>query len=116
MMTWKQVCGWFVLAAVISYSAAVSLREAQAVTATVGEPYVLKFGYDGPRDGVKYRFTKDGKPLLTAKFRVFQLLRRLSFVEITESDAGLYHFEVEGSGIRYSKTINLLGILYIICK
>ena len=95
------------LAAVISCSAAVSLRE--TVTATIGDPYILKFGYEGPRHGVKFHFTKDGTPLIAEKFRVFQLLRRLSFVEITESDAGLYHLEIEGKGIHYSKSINLLG-------
>ena len=106
-MIWKQICGWFVLAAVISCSAAVSLRE--TVTATIGDPYILRFDYDGPRLGVTYRFSKDGKPFVPERFRVFQSLRRLSFVEITDSDAGLYQLEVEGKNVQYSKTINLLG-------
>ena len=34
-MTWKQTCGWFVLATMISCSAAVSLRE--TFTVTIGD-------------------------------------------------------------------------------
>ena len=107
-MNWKQICGWFVLAAVISCSAAASLGE--TVTATIGAPYILRFDYDGPRLGVTYRFRKDGQPFVPERFRVFQRRARLSFVEITDTDAGLYELEVEGRGIQYSSSINLLGM------
>ena len=42
--------------------------------------------------------------------RGLEFLGRLSFVEITDSDAGLYQVEVEGKNVQYSKTINLLGM------
>ena len=106
-MIQKQICGWIVLA-VISCSAAMSLRE--TVTATAGEPYILRFSYSGPRIGVDYHFTKDGEPFVPARFRVFRLLGRISFVEVTESDAGVYHLEVNGRRVHYSKTIKLLGM------
>ena len=106
-MAWRQICGWFVLA-MISCSGAVSLRE--TITAATGDPCIMRFGYDGPRDGVKFRFTKDGNPLVAERFRVFQYPRRLSFVEVTDSDTGLYQLDVEGNGIRYSKAINLIGM------
>ena len=107
-MNWKQICGWFMLAAVISCGAAATLGE--TVTATIGAPYILRFDYDGPRLGVTYRFRKDGQPFVPERFRVFQFLGRLSFVEITDSDAGLYELEVEGRGTSYSSTINLQGM------
>ena len=111
-MNWKQICGWFVLAAVISCSAAASLGE--TYTATIGEPYILKTGYKGSRDGVWYHCIKDGKPYVPDHIRVFLLLRRLSFVEITESDAGTYQIEIQGKGgLHYTKTIKLLGMYYI---
>lgn len=104
-MTWKQICGWFVLA-MISCTTAVSLRE--TITARTGDPCIMRFGYEGPRNGVKFAFTKDGKPLVAERFRVFQYPRRLSFVEVSDSDSGLYQLEVEGEGIRYSAAINLI--------
>ena len=107
-MNWKQICGWFVLAAVIGCSAAASLGE--TVTATIGAPYILRFDYDGPRLGVTYRFRKDGQPFVPERFRVFQRRGRLSFVEVTDSDAGVYELEVEGRGTNYRSTINLLGM------
>ena len=107
-MNWKQICGWLVLAAVISCSAAASLGE--TVTATIGAPYILRFDYDGPRLGVTYRFRKDGQPFVPERFRVFRFLGRISFVEISDSDAGVYELEVEGRGTSYSSTINLLGV------
>ena len=107
-MNWKQICGWFVLAAVISRSAAASLGE--TVTATIGAPYILRFDYDGPRLGVAYQFRKDDQPFAPEKLRVFQFCERLSFVEITDSDAGLYELEVEERRIHYSSTINLQGM------
>ena len=97
-----------VAVAVISCSTAMALV-ADSVTATIGEPYILKFGYEGPRDGVDFHFSKDGKPFLAEKILVFKLLRRLSFIEITESDAGVYTLEVNGKGIHYKKAITLLG-------
>ena len=111
-MNWKQICGWFVLAAVISCSAAASLGE--TVTATIGAPYILRFDYDGPRLGVTYRFRKDGQPFVPERFRVFRFRRRISFVEISDSDAGLYELEVEGRGTSYSGSINLQGMLVAI--
>ena len=107
-MNWKQICGWFVLAAVISRSAAASLGE--TVTATIGAPYILRFDYDGPRLGVTYRYRKDGQPFVPERFRVFRFLGRLSFVEITDSDAGVYVLEVVGKKTSYSSTINLQGM------
>ena len=108
-MTWNQICGWFVLATVISCSAAASLGE--TVTATIGAPYILNIGYKGSRDGVWYHCIKDGKQLLPDNFRLFFLLRRLSFVEITEGDAGTYQIEIQSKdGVVYTKTINLLGM------
>ena len=104
-MAWKQICGWFVLA-MVSCSTAVSLRE--TITARTGDPCIMRFGYKGPREGVKFAFTKDGKPLAAERFRVFQYPRRLSFVEVTDSDSGQYQLEVEGEGIRYSAAINLI--------
>ena len=106
-MIWKQICGWCVLA-MISCSAAMSTRD--TVTATIGDPFILRFGYNGHRFGVTYQFSKDGSPFVPERFRVFLLRGRLSFVEVTNSDAGAYTLEVEGSGIHYSKTINLLGM------
>ena len=112
-MNWKQICGWFVLAAVISCSAAASLGE--TFTATIGQPYILKTGYEGSRDGVWYHCIKDGKPYVPDHIRVFLLLRRLSFVEITESDAGTYQIEIQGKGgLHYTKIIKLLGMYYIV--
>ena len=106
-MIWKQICGWCVLA-MISCSAAMSTRD--TVTATIDNPFILNFGYSGRRFGVTYRFSKDGSPFVPERFRVFQRRGRLSFVEITDSDAGVYQLEVEGKGIHYSRTINLLGM------
>jgi len=107
-MILKQICGWCLLA-VISCSAAMSIRESDTVTATIGDPFILKFGYRGRRQGVTYRYSKDGKPFVPEKFRVFQLLGRLSFLEITDEDAGVYQLGVVGKGIRFSRTITLSG-------
>ena len=106
-MIWKQICGWCLLA-VISCSAAVSIRD--TVTATDGEPFILNFGYSGRRLGITYHYSKDGKPFVPERLRVLQLLGRLSFLEITDEDAGLYQLEVEGRGVRFSRTITLLGM------
>ena len=106
-MIWKQICGWCLLA-IISCSAAMSIRD--TVTATVGDAFILSFGYSGRRLGVTYHYSKDGKPFVPERFRVLQLLGRLSFLEITDEDAGVYQLEVEGRGIRFSRTINLLGM------
>ena len=106
-MTWKQICGWCVLA-MISCSAAISTTD--TVTATIGDPFILKFGYNGSRFGVTYQFSKDGSPFVPERFRAFLLRGRLSFIEVTDSDAGVYTLAVEGSGIRYRKSINLLGM------
>ena len=113
-MALRQISGWFVLA-MLSWAAAVSLRE--TITAPPGGPCIIRFGYEGPTKGIKFRFTKDGKPLSVAKFRVFQFPRRLSFVEVTDTDSGLYELVVEGKGILYKKAINLLGmhIMHCIC-
>ena len=113
-MAWRQISGWLVLA-MLSCAAAVSLRE--TITAPPGGPCIIRFGYEGPTKGIKFRFTKDGKPLSVAKFRVFQFPRRLSFVEVTDTDSGLYELVVEGKGILYKKAINLLGmhIMHCIC-
>ena len=107
-MIWKQIFGWFVLAAVISCSATVTSGE--TVTATIGDPYILKFEYNGPRRGVRYRFSKDDKPFVPERYRVFWSCGRISFLEITDDDAGLYQLEVQGRRIQYSKAINLLGM------
>ena len=108
-MTWKQICGWFVLATMVSCSTTASLKE--TFTATIGEPYIVNVGYTGSGDGVWYHCIKDGKPFLADHFRVFLLLRRLSFVEITENDAGTYEIEIQGkNGVVYTKIINLLGM------
>ena len=80
------------------------------VTATIGDPFILSFGYNGRRFGVTYQFSKDGSPFVPERFRVFLIHGRLSFVEVTDSDAGAYTLAVEGSGIHYRKTINLLGM------
>ena len=106
MMIGKQICGWCLLA-VISCSAAVSIRA--TVTATVGDPFVLSFGYSGRRFGISCHYRKDGKPFFPERLRVVQLLGRLSFLEITEEDAGIYQIGVVGRGIRFSRTITLLG-------
>ena len=105
-------------AAVISCSAAASLGE--TVTATIGAPCIFRFDYNGPRLGVTYRFRKDGQPFVPERFRVFQHCGRLSFVEISDSDAGLYELEVverkkEGRRTSYNKAINLLGMYTCIC-
>ena len=110
-MIWKQICGWCLLA-VISCSAAVSIRD--TVTATDGDPFILSFGYSGRRLGVTYRYSKDGKPFVPERLRVLQRLGRLSFLEITDEDAGSYQLEVEGRGVRFSRTINLLGMSLLI--
>ena len=107
-MIQKQTCGWFVLAAVISCSIAVSLGD--TVTATIGEPLILRFGYRGRRRGVTYHFSKDDQPFVLERPRVFRRFDRLSFVEITDTDAGEYHLLVEGRRVRYSKAINLIGM------
>ena len=107
-MNWKQTCSWFVLAVVISCNPAATLGE--TVTATVGAPYILRFDYDGPRLGVTFRYRKDGQPFVPERFIVFRFLGRLSFIEITDTDAGLYELEVEGRGIHYSGTVNLQGM------
>ena len=106
-MIWKQISGWCLLA-VISCSAAMSIRD--TVTATVGDPFILSFGYNGRRLGVTYRYSKDGKPFAPERFRVLQLLGRLSFLEIAEEDAGEYQLGVVGRGIRFSTTITLKGM------
>ena len=108
-MIWKQICGWCVLA-MISCSAAISTTDLETVTATIGDPFILKFGYNGRRFDVTYHFSKDGSPFVPERFRAFLLRGRLSFVEVTDSDAGVYTLAVEGSGIRYRKSINLLGM------
>ena len=112
-MIQKQTYGWFVLAAVICCSIAVSLGE--TITATIGEPLVLRFGYRGRRLGVRYHFSKDGRSFAPERFRVFRLFDRLSFVEITDTDAGEYHLVVDGWRVHYSQTINVLGmhIMYV---
>ena len=91
------------LAVVISCHAAVSLGDLDTVNATIGEPFVLRFGYKGHRLGVRYHFSKDGKTFVPEKLRVLQIRGRLSFVEITDSDAGLYKLEVEGRRILLHK-------------
>ena len=106
-MIWKQICGWCLLT-VISCGAAMSIRD--TVTATIGDPFVLNFDYSVHRQGVTYRYVKDGNPFIPEESRVLQLLGRLLFLEITDVDAGVYQLEVEGSGLNYSRTINLLGI------
>ena len=108
-MILKQISDWLVLAVVISYHAAVSLGDLDTVNATIGEPFVLRFGYKGHRLGVRYHFSKDGKTFVPEKLRVLQIHGRLSFVEITDSDAGLYKLEMEGRRICYTKSINLFG-------
>ena len=107
-MTLKQICGWCLLA-VICCSVAMSIRESDTVTTTIGDPFVLSFGYRGRRLGVDYRYSKDGKPFVPEKFRVFQLPGRLSFLEITDEDAGVYQLGVVGKGIRFSRKITLSG-------
>ena len=107
-MSWRQISGWFVLT-ILSCTAAVSLRD--TISAPTGGPCIIRFGYEGPTKGIKFRFTKDGKALNVGKFRVFQYPRRLSFVEVTDTDSGLYELVVEGkAGILYRKAINLLGM------
>ena len=106
-MIWKQISGWCLLA-IISCSAAVSISD--TVTATVGDPFILNFGYSGRRRGVIYRYSKDNKPFSPEKFRVLQLLGKLSFLEITDEDAGVYQLGVAGKGIRFSSAITLLGM------
>ena len=108
IMIQKQTCCWFVLAAVVSCSIAVSLGD--TVTANIGEPLILRFGYRGRRLGVRYHFSKDGQRFVPERFRVFRLFDRLSFVEITDTDAGEYHLVVEGWRVHYTKTINLIGM------
>jgi len=106
-MNRKQIYGW-VAVAVISCSIAMALED--SVTATAGEPYILKFDYSGSRRGVKFHYTKDGERFFAERSRVFTLLRRVSFVEITEDDAGVYTLEVNRRGVQqYSKTITLTG-------
>ena len=112
-MIQKQTCGWFILAAVISCSIAVSLGD--TVTANIGEPLVLRFGYRGRRLGVRYHFSKDGQPFVPERLRVFQRFDRLSFAEITDTDAGEYHLVVEGRRVHYSKAINLIGMYTTVC-
>ena len=107
-MIQKQTWSWFVLAAVICCSIAVSLGE--TITATIGEPLVLRFGYRGRRRGVTYHFSKDGQTFVPERLRVFQRFERLSFVEVTDTDAGEYHLVVDGRRVHYSQTINVLGM------
>ena len=102
-MSCKQICGWCLLA-VISCSAAVSIRD--TVTATIGDPFVLSFDYSGSQLGVSYRYSKDGMPFVPEKPRVLQRPGRLSFLEITDEDAGVYQLEVEDY---YNNAINLSG-------
>ena len=108
-MTWKQIYGWIVVA-VISCSTTMALV-GDSITGIVGDPCIVNFGYDGPRHGVNFRFSKDGKPFVAERFRVFQRLQRLSFAEVTESDAGVYTLAVDGRGIRrWRRSITLLGM------
>jgi len=103
-----QIYGW-VAVAVISCSIAMALED--SATATAGEPYILRFDYSGRRRGAKFHYTKDGEPFVAEKSRVFTLLRRLSFVEISESDAGVYTLKVNRKGVqRYNKSITLTGM------
>ena len=107
-MIWRQISGWCLLAVImISCSAVESISD--TVTATIGDPFILNFGYSGRRRGVIYRYSKDNKPFAPERFRVLQLLGRLSFLEITDEDAGVYQLGVAGKGIRFSSTITLLG-------
>ena len=105
-MIWKQICGWCLLA-IISCSAAVSIRD--TVTATIGDPFGLSFHYSGSRLGVTYHYRKDGELFVPEDSKVLQLNGNLLFLEITNGNAGVYQLKVEGSGINYSRTINLLG-------
>ena len=112
-MTWKQICGWCMLA-MISCSAAITTPDLETVTATIGDPFILKFDYNGRRFGVTYNFSKDGSPFVPERFRAFLYCGKLSFVEIADIDAGVYTFAAEGSGIHYRKSINLSGMNIVI--
>ena len=105
----KQIFGWCLLAVMSCCSAAMSIKESDKVTATIGDPFILSFDYSGSRQDVTYHYSKDGKAFVPEKFRVLQLPGRLSFLEITNEDAGVYQLEVDGSRTHYSKTINLSG-------
>ena len=105
-MIWKQICGWCLLA-IISRSAAISIRD--TVTAIIGDPFGLSFGYSGSRLDVTYHYSKDGEPFVPEESRVLQLNGSLLFLEISNGNAGVYQLKVEGSGINDSRTINLLG-------
>ena len=106
-----KICGCLLLA-VISCCVAVSLRDTAATEewCTFGEPYIMQFGYKGPRDGVTYHFTKDGKPVEVDRRRIFQRRGRMSFVEIADTDAGEYQLQVSGKGVHFIKKIKLLGM------
>ena len=79
-MILKQISDWLVLAVLISCHAAVFLGDLDTVNATIGEPFVLRFGYKGSRLGVRYHFSKDSKTFVPEKLRVLQICGRLSII------------------------------------
>jgi len=82
--------------------------EKDTAVATKGHPFLLSFGYDGPRRGVSYSFSKDGVAFDGDDIRTFLDKDRIYFLDVTDSDVGTYTLEVQGNDI-YTKTVRLCG-------
>lgn len=83
----------------------------ETVQVTVGEPFILNFGYDGPTVGINHDLTKDGEEVTVDNTRTYKQLDKLYFTEVYELDSGDYHLAVTGKGVDFEKTIVLSGEL-----
>ena len=82
----------------------------ETVTADVGEPFILNFGYTGPTLGVTHKLTKDGEEVVVDNTRTFRQLSQLYFTEIYEQDSGKYLLSVTGKEAGdFEKVIVLSG-------
>ena len=81
----------------------------ETVTADVGEPFILNFGYTGPTHGVVHKLTKDGEEVIVDNTRTFRQLGQLYFTEIYEQDSGKYLLSVTENGADFEQTIVLSG-------
>ena len=101
---------WFILGIFGRGTVATSdcTGEEDSAVATNGYPFFLNFDYDGPRTAVSYSFSKDGVAIDGDNVQVFLDMDRIFFLNIKDSDAGIYTLEVQGNEI-YRKSIWLCG-------
>jgi len=101
---------WFILGIFGSGAVATNdcIDEKDSAVATKGHPFFLEFDHDGPKRAVSYLFTKDGVAIDGDNIRVFLDMDRIFFLEIVDSDAGMYTLEVQGIEID-RKSVMLCG-------